>query len=148
MDQKGATDMTPAFGLTTKVIDSLYLEAMVLADEARSYFDQFSRNARADMTPLQRVSLSCESLKVTTRLMHSTAWLLAQRSPQGTSNPLAAAAPSETTTVETLPEEARTLIRESEDLYARIQRLDEKLAHASEMHSPALDLRARLEQAF
>ena len=76
------------------------------------------------------------------------AWLLAQRSPQGTSNPLAAAAPSETTTVETLPEEARTLIRESEDLYARIQRLDKKLAHASEMHSPALDLRARLEQAF
>lgn len=140
--------MNPAFGLTTKLIDSLYLEAMVLADEARSYFDQFSRNARADMTPLQRVSLSCESLKVTTRLMHSTAWLLAQRSPQGSSNPLAAAAPSETATVDNLPDEAQTLIRESEDLYARIQRLDEKLAHASEMRNPALDLRARLEQAF
>ena len=37
-------DMTPAFGMTDKLIDSLYLEAMVLADEARSYFDQFSRD--------------------------------------------------------------------------------------------------------
>lgn len=148
MDQKGETDMTPAFGLTTKLIDSLYLEAMVLADEARSYFDQFSRNARADMTPLQRVSLSCESLKVTTRLMHSTAWLLAQRSPQGTSNPLAAAAPSEATTVDTLPEEAQAMIRESEDLYARIQRLNEKLANLPECLNPARDLRAMLERAF
>jgi regulator of CtrA degradation len=141
-------DMTPAFGMTDKLIDSLYLEAMVLADEARSYFDQFSRDSRADMTPLQRVSFSCESLKVTTRLMHSTAWLLAKRSPQGTSNPLAAAAPSETETVAGLPEEAQGLIRESEDLYARIQRLDEKLAHAPKAANPALDLRARLERAF
>lgn len=140
--------MTSAFGLTEKLVDMLYLEAMVLADEARSYFDQCSRDARADMTPLQRVSLSCESLKVTTRLMHSTAWLLAQRSPQGPSNPLAAAAPSETATVESLPQEAQALIRESEDLYARIQRLDEKLAQPVAMRSPALDLRARLERAF
>ena len=129
--------MTPAFGMTDKLIDSLYLEAMVLADEARSYFDQFSRDSRAAMTPLQRV-----------RLMHSTAWLLAKRSPQGTSNPLAAAAPSETETVAGLPEEAQGLIRESEDLYARIQRLDEKLAHAPKAANPALDLRARLERAF
>lgn len=146
--KNGRTDMTQAFGLTEKLIDSLYLEAMLLADEARAYFDQFSRDARADMSPLQRVSLSCESLKVTTRLMHSTAWLLARRAPQGTSNPLAAAAPSERATVESLPEEAQALIRESEDLYARIQRLDGNLSRREENANPALDLRARLERAF
>lgn len=142
------TNMNPAGGLTEKLIYSLYLEAMVLADEVRSYFDQFGREARADMTPLQRVSFSCESLKVTTRLMHSTAWLLAQRAPHGTTNPLAAAAPSEPATVESLPEEARQLIGASEDLYARIQRLDEKLGRPSDEPNPALYLRARLEQAF
>lgn len=104
----------------TELIILLYLEAMVLADEARSYLTSSAAISEADMTPLQRVSFSCESLKVTTRLMHSTAWLLAKRSPQGTSNPLAAAAPSETETVAGLPEEAQGLIRESEDLYARI----------------------------
>lgn len=140
--------MNPASGLTEKLIDSLYLEAMVLADEARGYFDQFGRDARADMTPLQRVSFSCESLKVTTRLMHSTAWLLSQRAPHGAANPLAAAAPSDAATVASLPEEARQLITSSEDLYARIQRLDQKLARPSAGPNPALHLRARLEQAF
>jgi len=142
------SDMKPASALTEKLIDSLYLEAMVLADETRGYFDQFGRDARANMTPLQRVSFSCESLKVTTRLMHSTAWLLAQRAPRSTVNPLAAAAPSEAATVASLPEEAQQLIRASEDLYARIQRLDTKLARPTTEPNPALYLRARLEQAF
>ena len=135
-------------GLTEKVIDSLYMEAMVLADEARAYFDQFGRDARANMNPLQRVSFSCESLKVTTRLMHTIAWLLSQRVPQDTASSLAAAAPSEAETVDGLPPEAQQLIRASEDLYARIQRLDRRLARKSQDSNPALDLRTRLEQAF
>ena len=135
-------------GLTEKVINALYMEAMVLADEARAYFDQFGREARVDMSPLQRVSFSCESLKVTTRLMHTIAWLLSQRVPQGSINPLAAAAPSDATTVASLPDEAQQLIRASEDLYARIQRLDRKLAQPTAEPNPALRLRARLEQAF
>lgn len=140
--------MKPAKGMTEKLIDTLYMESMVLADEARSYFDQFGRDARADMTPLQRVSFSCESLKVTTRLMHSIAWLLTQRAPHGAQNPLAAAAPSDEATVTSLPDEARHLIRSSEDIYARIQRLDRKLAQSSNDPNPARFLRERLEQAF
>ena len=61
--------------VTTKLINALYIEAMVLADEARAYFDLHSRESRNQMTPLQRVGFSCESLKVTTRLMHVIAWL-------------------------------------------------------------------------
>lgn len=134
--------------LTEKVTAALYTEAMLLADEARAYFDQFGRAARADMTPLQRVSFSCESLKVTTRLMHTIAWLLSQRAGEGPHNPLAAAAPSDDSVLGTLPEEAQQLIRASEDLYARIQRLDRRLGKASAGISPALQLRARLEKAF
>jgi regulator of CtrA degradation len=135
-------------GLTEKVINALYMEAMVLADEARAYFDQFGREARLDMSPLQRVSFSCESLKVTTRLMHTIAWLLSQRASQTLTNSLAAAAPSDADTVAGLPEEAQDLIRASEDLYARIQRLDRKLAQPMAEPNPARNLRARLEQAF
>ena len=48
-----------------KMIDSLYVEAMVLADEARGYFDQGALVEREALDPLGRVTFSCESLKVT-----------------------------------------------------------------------------------
>src|SRR5258708_25609012 len=65
--------------ITSRLIDSLYTEAMLLADEARSYFDDLGRNDRATLHPFARVGFACESLKVTTRIMHIVAWLLTQR---------------------------------------------------------------------
>src|SRR5687768_12648379 len=65
--------------LTSKLVDSLYMEAMLLADEARAYFDRHGREDREGLDPIVRVGFSCESLKVTTRLMHIIAWLLTQR---------------------------------------------------------------------
>ena len=65
--------------LTAKLVASLYTEAMLLADEARSYFDMSGRADRDSLDPIDRVGFSCESLKVTTRLMHVIAWLLTQR---------------------------------------------------------------------
>jgi regulator of CtrA degradation len=62
-----------------RLIDTLYVDAMVLADEARGYFDQRGRHDRDSLDPMSRVCFSCESLKVTTRLMHVIAWLLTQR---------------------------------------------------------------------
>ena len=56
--------------LQERLIDQLYVEAMVLADEARCYFDEGGRAERDALDPMIRVSFSCESLKVTTRLMH------------------------------------------------------------------------------
>ena len=65
--------------LHRRLIDTLYVDAMVLADEARGYFDEGGRVDRESLDPMARVSFSCESLKVTTRLMHVIAWLLTQR---------------------------------------------------------------------
>src|ERR1700740_909774 len=62
-----------------RLVDSLYVEAMLLADEARAYFDEIGRDERDALAALNRVAFSCESLKVTTRLMHIIAWLLTQR---------------------------------------------------------------------
>ncbi len=42
--------------LHRKLIDSLYVESMVLADEARGYFDQGARVEREALDPLGRVT--------------------------------------------------------------------------------------------
>src|SRR4051795_9391383 len=65
--------------ITSRLIDSFYTEAMLLADEARSYFDDAGRDERSMLDPFARVGFACESLKVTTRIMHIVAWLLTQR---------------------------------------------------------------------
>src|SRR6478752_6895854 len=69
----------PQVRITSRLIDSLYTEAMILADEARSYFDDAGREERSALEPFARVGFACESLKVTTRIMHIVAWLLTQR---------------------------------------------------------------------
>lgn len=143
-------------GVTSKVINALYVEAMVLADEARAYFDLHSRESRDQMSPLQRVSFSCESLKVTTRLMHVVAWLLTQRAlvenapshgPAG-SHRLGNAAPTERDVAARLPEDARQLIIASAELYHRVQRLEEQWLKSVTPASPAKNLQSRLYEAF
>ena len=47
--------------ITPRLIDSLYTEAMLLADEARSYFDEAGREERGTLEPFARVGFACES---------------------------------------------------------------------------------------
>lgn len=60
-------------------VENLYVEAMLLADEAHAAFavQRDLDHIRGDA--LLQVSLACESLKTTTRLMHIIAWLLHRR---------------------------------------------------------------------
>ena len=78
----------PQVHITSRLIDSLYTEAMLLADEARSYFDDIGRDDRVGLEPFARVGFACESLKVTTRIMHIVAWLLTQRAIESGEIPL------------------------------------------------------------
>ena len=144
--------------LTPKLIGSLYTEAMVLADEARSYFDRQGREERDSLDPILRVGFACESLKVTTRLMHIIAWLLSQRAVvAGELSPLEARRParrlgeapaSDEAVVARLPEAARSLVEASRDLFARVERLDEGGSEPEGQASPARTLLSRLERAF
>jgi regulator of CtrA degradation len=125
--------------LTPRVIAALYTEAMVLADEARSYFtaDRTEQvrmgqigSAHVTGTMVDAVAFSCESMKVTTRLMHCIAWLLNQRAAEegrgdGASmrRGLGYTPPSDPELTSHLPDEARVLIAQSESLYARLIRL-------------------------
>lgn len=143
--------------LRHRLIDGLYVEAMLLADEARGYFDEAGRAEREALAPLARVGFSCESLKVTTRLMHVIAWLLTQRAVQAgemkprdalhPSRRLADAQPSDGDLLATLPPGARKLIGASEELHRRVARLDQA-QEGDEPTSPARSMQERLTLSF
>ena len=146
--------------LTPKLVDALYVEAMVLADEARSYFDTIGRDDRLSLDPIDRVGFSCESLKVTTRLMHVIAWLLTQRAVEAgeisrrqarsPARRLGEAPETDETLLAKLPRAAIDLIDSSRDLYARVKRLDDGGTGetAEPAPSPARSLMSRLERSF
>ncbi|WHU03506.1 MULTISPECIES: DUF1465 family protein [unclassified Sphingomonas] len=141
-----------------KLIDSLYVEAMLLADEARGYFDELGRDERESLEALNRVAFSCESLKVTTRLMHIIAWLLTQRAVDaGEIQPGDALMPSrrlgdapetEAALLDAMPPNAVGIITTSIDLYRRVARLDETLDENVVIESPARSMMNRLAAAF
>jgi len=148
----------PEARITSRLIDSLYTEAMLLADEARSYFDDAGRDDRNTLEPFIRVGFACESLKVTTRIMHIVAWLLTQRAIETGELPgkegrrperrLGHAADSHPELVAKLPASAQRLIEASSELYARIQRIDEGVVAEEPAASPARALMGRLERGL
>ena len=65
-------------------VENLYVEAMLLADEAHATFAAarergMARGSVLNGDALAQIALACESLKTTTRLMHIIAWLLHRR---------------------------------------------------------------------
>lgn len=123
------TDINPL------IIEGLYTEALLLADEVRAAFDMSGRlDALAGDEDLSRIALSCEALRTTTRMMHAIAWLLNQKAylngelsdfqlrrsgrlprSSGESDPQQMAL---------IHPEIRGLIENTERFYARISRLD------------------------
>ncbi|WP_022682940.1 DUF1465 family protein [Sphingobium bisphenolivorans] len=152
--------LTPDPGLHTRLVDGLYVEAMVMADEARAYFDVREAADLEMEDPIRRVSFACESLKVTTRLMHIIAWLLSQRawqrgeiSADELSNDkyrLGHAAGTDPAIASTFPFAARALIEASQDLYDRVARLQDRMGvpRSQPTASPARALLDRLNTAF
>lgn len=142
-----------------RLIDSLYTESMLLADEARGYFDEFGRKDRDTLDAMTRVVFSCESLKVTTRLMHVIAWLLTQRAVDAGELPardaldpsrrLGTAPLTDETSFDAMPMAAQGLISASVDLYRRVERLDSTQDEETPaVVSPARTMLDRLAHAF
>jgi len=144
--------------LTIKLLDALYTEAMVLADEARSYFESGRFSEESDPADLLAVSFSCESLKVTTRLMHCIAWLLNQKAlhsgdlSEGEAwnhdRSLGCAAATDQPTVDRFPAEARQIIMASEELFERRQRLSSRMEREMQAESAVQHMFRRLQSAF
>lgn len=162
-----AESLHPA--LFSRLIDGLYIEALVMADEARAYFDRKDAADKARYDTMTRLSFTCESLKVTTRLMHIIAWLMTQKAWQrgeittdALGDPkyrLGPAADTDAAVMAIMPAGARQLVEGSQTLYERVLRLQGRMEaalgrpraeqeQASAPSSPALDLIGRLEKSF
>ena len=143
--------------ITKYVLHSLYTEVMVLADEARAYFERKQNNGA--IAPELAISFSCESLKVTTRLMHSIAWLLSEKAilsgeisfdklPDH-NRELGHAPESDPHCVQLLPAHAQYLVSESEAIYARLKRISAQILSENEQSKPQQhQLMERLQTAF
>lgn len=142
--------------LTPKLLNALYTEAMLLADEARSYFDRDL--VAGGLAPEASVAFSCESLKVTTRLMHSIAWLLNQKALRAgelsaadaasEARELGYAPASDNFLTEQFPFEAQNIIHASEELYYRLQRISNGLRTQYDELPEPIRLREKIMQAF
>ncbi|MCW1382294.1 DUF1465 family protein [Novosphingobium sp. KCTC 2891] len=126
-------DLTPT--LNPRIVEALYAEALVLADEVRQRFERLrSDTASAGIEDIVRVQLSCEALRTTTRVMHCLAWLLNHRAYfagelselqlRRHGRIIANFPASDRGALAGLPNDAHRLVHESERLYERIQRLD------------------------
>lgn len=119
-------------------------EARQLLVGARDYFSNADPASAPGLTAEQRLRMRAESLRVTTRLGHVMAWLLAQKAWQaGEITRQEAAGPQfrldggpacleETEeTVPGLPERLRELLADSRRLYIRVARLDDLVQRAA-----------------
>lgn len=81
---------TPHPALLRGIIEGVYCDLLVLADEARSGIDTRDLPTAA----IERIRTACESLKLTTRLMQLLQWLMEQReAARGGTSPVQAQLP-------------------------------------------------------
>ncbi|MGY6550380.1 MAG: DUF1465 family protein [Erythrobacter sp.] len=145
--------MTRTTNLSRPIIEALYAEALVLADEVRAVFALGIREPIGNEDPTIRLALSTEGLKTTTRMMHVLAWLLNQRALFAGEISEAqmrrhGALPADRTAdlhyIDMLEPATRALIAETENLHRRIARLDGAWRARFEMISPARAAQERI----
>ena len=114
--------------INSRIVDSLYCDTLVLADELRT---RFGGDFSIGEDCAARVALSCEGLRATTRTMHCLAWLLNHRayfageiSEFQLRRHGRLPAPSASGDLSMVPDDAARLVRMSERLFARIERLE------------------------
>ena len=147
--------MSRTTNLSRPIVEALYSEALMLADDVRAVFALGAREPEPGENMRARLALSTEGLKTTTRMMHILAWLLNQRayfSGELSENQvrrhsaLPADRRADPEALAALEPETRALIAETEKLHGRIARLDEAWRGGFEMASPARAIHSRLQR--
>ena len=127
--------MSEPVNLTQRLVEGLYCEAIALSDEVRDAFDLSGKiDHSGESESAQRIALSCEALRTTTRMMHAIAWLLNHRAffagelsdfqlrRHGRLVPDCPSADPDR--LDLLEPQVRALIMATERFYARLQRID------------------------
>ncbi len=139
--------------LSRPIIEALYTEALVLADDVRAVFALGTKEPVTGENATVRLALSTEGLKTTTRMMHLLAWLLNQRaffSGELTDNQvrnhgaLPQDRPADPEQLKLLEPETCALIEETERLHRRISRLDQAWRQGLEAASPVQAFQERI----
>ena len=150
--------------ITAVIIETLYSEALSLAEDARDAFEQSDAlgkglPAAGPTADEARIALSCEALRTTTRMMHALAWLLNHRAyfagelsefQLRRHGRLPDAQPvSNAAQLALLDFLAMRVVQQSTAFYARIQRLDQSWrVTEAETLQPVQSLRARIGKSF
>jgi regulator of CtrA degradation len=147
-----------ARNINHEIIEDLYSEALLLADDARAVFGLRIGEKGDNASDSLKIALSIEGLRTTTRVMHVLAWLLNQRAflagelsaaQLAHHNELPEERNADPANLEALEPETRALIRESQDLHARVARLDREMRRAEDhADAPVQAMQDRLAQAF
>lgn len=139
--------------LSRPIIEALYTEALVLADDVRAVFALGTQEPSEGESAMVRLALSTEGLKTTTRMMHLLAWLLNQRayfsgelteSQVRNHGALPTDRPADPAQLRLLEPETCALIEETERLHRRVARLDHAWRQAFDMGSPARAFQNRI----
>jgi regulator of CtrA degradation len=117
--------------------DSTLEEAVALARDARDYLIYQEAADNAKLSPATRLTVSCEAMRVTTRVTQVIAWLLVQKAVHAGEMERAQAAEPQNRLggqkvckvdapagAEALPDRLTDLLDRSLGLYARVERLD------------------------
>lgn len=149
-------DRARAASLFRAQVENLYVEAMVLADEAAAALASGREPVDASGDAAERVALACESLKTTTRLMHVIAWLLHQRaiiagepgaSEKDSAAQLGDALAADRALCRRFGPLVERIVYDSERLFDRVKRLDgewRQQRRVMPVHAMLGELQARL----
>lgn len=126
-----------------QLFDKTYDETLRLLVTARDYMAYAAPASRPGLAPVDRLRVNCEAMRVTARLSHIMAWLLAQKAVQAGEMTREQAAEAyalgddDVCVLETeveeegLPLGLRDLLARSRALYVRVSRLDELVRRAA-----------------
>jgi regulator of CtrA degradation len=148
--------MNASTDITATIIEELYGQSLMLADDVRAAFDLATPREVGD--DIVRIALSTEGLKTTTRIMHVLAWLLNQRAyfrgemtayQLERHGRLPPDRPPEDSQMALLEIPTQLLILETQVLHARVARLDRanREGDPSGIEGPTA-MQARLRHAF
>ena len=133
-------------------VENLYVEAMLLADEAHAAFAAERDLGSVRGNAAAQIALACESLKTTTRLMHVIAWLLHRRAmfagdpgagPNDSAARIGAPVAADWDVCEGFDASLRRIVSASERLFERVALLE--AGWEASAVTPVQALLARLE---
>lgn len=146
-----APELTPEPGVQSRLVSDLYVEAMVLADDARSVFEHERALPGNIRPPAQRLAIACAATRATALLTETIAWLLDARFALAQSQTPALPVTERAgvaTYLSALPDDVARVVEAVRRLTARVDTLRQRWVASSPVTSPAAALHDRLRRAI